>query len=81
MPMPSSASRLSPIPLCLVVVRPFQVEKAAMDKLGPKLEVSRATKRLWQELQQEKVRTLGGLLTRNSKSTPHRTSIFVDIDE
>lgn len=32
-----------------------QEEKAAMQKLGPKVEVSPATKRLWQELQQEKV--------------------------
>lgn len=30
-----------------------QEEKAAMKKLGPKLEVSPATKRLWQELKQE----------------------------
>ncbi|CAM9210485.1 unnamed protein product [Ectocarpus fasciculatus] len=33
----------------------FEEEKAAMEKLGPKLEVSPATKRLWQELQQEKI--------------------------
>ncbi|CBJ29734.1 hypothetical protein Esi_0160_0022 [Ectocarpus siliculosus] len=33
----------------------FEEEKAAMQKLGPKVEVSPATKRLWQELQQEKV--------------------------
>lgn len=32
-----------------------QEENAAMKKLGPKLEVSPATKRLWQELRQEMV--------------------------
>lgn len=32
-----------------------QEEKAAMKKLGPKLEISPATKRLWQELKQEMV--------------------------
>lgn len=33
----------------------LQEEKSAMKKLGPKLEVSPATKRLWQELKQEMV--------------------------
>jgi len=47
----------SQIPLRLVLYL-IQVEKAAIERLGPKLEVSRATKRLWQELQQEKVSTL-----------------------
>lgn len=32
-----------------------QKESVAMKKLGPKLEVSPATKRLWQELKQEMV--------------------------